>query len=386
MSSLLCTFISDIFIMMKYFLAATTALLAVLAACNTSSREKPATLKITVQDSFYRKLEGFIGNMPVTMDLTKDDSVLTGSYYYDRIGMPLAIRGEISQDGNFSFFEYNEQQEETGRFTGHFSSDSTVEGTWWATVKNDKSLPFKLSTVTKGVATFTYETRFRENCKHANIRRENSSHKKLFFYDTLCTTLTLDLLHVTALTAAASEKINTDISRLFCGAGIGESTPRTIEELLQTVNDVEEGEGYELSIGATPVTNDKNILCIAISQDSYGYGAAHPLSQTHYYNFDIRTGKQLSLDEILAPGYKAKLDQAGRKIFFETHSPEGWFISKEDFSLPNNFAITPGGLLFLFNQYEIGPYAMGMPEVFIPYKNISDLINAQSMIGIWKRN
>jgi len=51
-----------------------------------------------------------------------------------------------------------------------------------------------------------------------------------------------------------------------------------------------------------------------------------------------------------------------------------WDFEPEKFILNNNFALTPTGVLFQFNRYEIGAGALGAPVLFIPFSKIEDLI------------
>ena len=43
--------------------------------------------------------------------------------------------------------------------------------------------------------------------------------------------------------------------------------------------------------------------------------------------------------------------------------------------------IQKDGMLFLFNEYEIGAYVAGAPVVLIPYKKISSLINNKGILA-----
>jgi hypothetical protein len=45
-----------------------------------------------------------------------------------------------------------------------------------------------------------------------------------------------------------------------------------------------------------------------------------------------------------------------------------------------NFSVTPIGIKFLYNQYEIKPYAAGITELFIPYAQIKSLLRPNSVV------
>ena len=124
------------------------------------------------------------------------------------------------------------------------------------------------------------------------------------------------------------------------------------------------------------MTNENDILSLSIFRNQ-NTGGAHPNFACDYHNYDLLTGNQIKLNEIFTPNYAATLNKAGEKIFkknIDRNNDGIWDFGKGGFHLNSNFAITPGGLLFLFNQYEIGPYAAGSPEIFIPYKEIENII------------
>ncbi len=133
------------------------------------------------------------------------------------------------------------------------------------------------------------------------------------------------------------------------------------------------------------VTNDNNIICINIGESFYGFGGAHAQTVNNSYNFDIRTGDIITLDDILVQNYAETLNKIGESIFIETNGSEGWQFEQGSFELNRDFAITPGGLLFSYDQYEIGPYAAGFPEVFIPYKDINNLIKPNGLLKAWRK-
>ena len=43
------------------------------------------------------------------------------------------------------------------------------------------------------------------------------------------------------------------------------------------------------------------------------------------------------------------------------------------FDLPINFGLTETGILFYYNAYEVGPYALGSTEFVIPFAELGNL-------------
>ena len=46
-------------------------------------------------------------------------------------------------------------------------------------------------------------------------------------------------------------------------------------------------------------------------------------------------------------------------------------FSMEEIDITEIFAITKGGIFFVYNNYEIGPYSSGIFEFYFPFKRYS---------------
>ncbi len=338
---------------------------------------------ISLPDTFYRKFIGTFGSKEIVLDLIKNDSILTGEFYDKSGSVPKYLKGIISAEFKFNLSETDNNYEEVGRFSGSFISNSAISGTW--TDKAGKqTISFNLSEKTDSVVQITMEKRQSKNCKYAEKNKKKFTEDAML-WDTLCTTIDIDLLTVKLPSSEASKKVNDTIMKILCNAGIYGDQHATIEELMNSVNSIEDGTGFELSIGVYLVTNDNNILSINIGESFYGFGAAHAQSVSNSYNFDIRTGDIITLDDILIQNYAETLNKIGESIFIATNGSEGWQFEQGSFELNRDFSITPGGLLFSYDQYEIGPYAAGFPEVFIPYKDINNLIKPNGLLKAWRK-
>jgi hypothetical protein len=82
----------------------------------------------------------------------------------------------------------------------------------------------------------------------------------------------------------------------------------------------------------------------------------------------------------LIPNYSDELNKIAEEKFIKINGNYGWDFQPGEFKLNNNFALKKGGLLFMFNSYEIGTYAAGNPQVFIPYHEIKKLIKSGSLL------
>lgn len=230
-------------------------------------------------------------------------------------------------------------------------------------------------------AKISVENYSNKNCNRAeDIKKNPTKYPEFSFFDTLCASIEINLVQIETPSKDISEKINqTIVSKICDNYGFGDETYTTIEEVLNSVYDSEDG--FEVSIHTEVITNKNNILCIQTAFETYAFGAAHPFGFYSYYNFSLTTGKLITLDELLIPNYQKELTDIGKRNFIRENGEEGWNFSEGDeFVLSDDFAITEKGLLFSYDPYEIGPYAMGAPSVLITYKEISSLIKKDGLL------
>ena len=109
-------------------------------------------------------------------------------------------------------------------------------------------------------------------------------------------------------------------------------------------------------------------------------GGAHGYNQLLTLNFDKSTGKTVTLDDVLVPGYKVKLnallqkalmEKADCKDINELHD-KGYLFSMEMYP-SNNFVLAQDGITFIYNPYEIAPYALGRIELTVSNADLEQL-------------
>ena len=134
--------------------------------------------------------------------------------------------------------------------------------------------------------------------------------------------------------------------------------------------------------------NSPSIL--TIEEFSYAFtGGAHGNYGTGYYNFNAHTGQLVKLEDILTSGYEAPLTKIAATVFKETYLEEGmtnyseagFYFEKDAFTMTDNFALTKDGLKFVYNPYEIAPYAMGQQEILIPYNDLRNIIHPEGALN-----
>ena len=110
-------------------------------------------------------------------------------------------------------------------------------------------------------------------------------------------------------------------------------------------------------------------------------GGAHPATLTRLASFDASNGRRLSPGDLLTPGSEAQLLQAAEEAFrvarklpaTASFADSGYWF-KDGFRLPSEFAVTPQGFRFCFNEYEVAPYSMGPTDFTVPMDRLRGVI------------
>lgn len=104
-------------------------------------------------------------------------------------------------------------------------------------------------------------------------------------------------------------------------------------------------------------------------------GGAHGMTSVTAYNFDTRSGKEIKETDFFRKDYEEKLTKLlTARLPEAVGGPENMemlFIAEVE---PNdNFCITEDGVTFIYNHYEIAPYAMGVIRITIPWNELEGL-------------
>ena len=142
------------------------------------------------------------------------------------------------------------------------------------------------------------------------------------------------------------------------------------------------------------LTGDVNVVLqdsalLAIQYSSYAFaGGAHGISYTGFFNWNPKGNKEITLGDILTAGYQAPLNKIAERIFRKEENlkdtsslARDYFFKDNKFALNGNYLLTPTGIRFVYNQYEIKPYAAGQTEIIIPYADIKALIRPNAVIA-----
>jgi hypothetical protein len=138
----------------------------------------------------------------------------------------------------------------------------------------------------------------------------------------------------------------------------------------------------------------KGILCT--TADIYEFaGGAHPNSWVIWMNHRLTDGHLLTTDEVflptlqdelsarlleaLLPWARKTLDNKDIATIADLQN-EGLLLTSQLY-VPENFLLGEDEVKFIYNRYDIAPYALGAIELSLPYKQVEDLMDWEAVGG-----
>ena len=118
-----------------------------------------------------------------------------------------------------------------------------------------------------------------------------------------------------------------------------------------------------------------------------GSGTEHGFDFTVVHdNAKLKTKPQYLIYELVNANDSIALKILGERFFRSNNQlkpnerleDSGYFWDDGKFYFSKTFSLTDNGLMFTFAAYEIGPYAIGMPEFTIPYTELKPYLTENS--------
>lgn len=153
-----------------------------------------------------------------------------------------------------------------------------------------------------------------------------------------------------------------------------------------------DGPGWFVERTIEPIHDDEQGVSFRFTDSSY-LGGAHPNTYTLYTTLYLTTGRPVALEDLLLDGDPARLESLAEAHFRQVrelgpeedlHAAGFWFESENGndsghegssgFELADSFALTDDGLLFHYNPYDIGPYALGGTTFTIPRSELIGVV------------
>ena len=330
-----------------------------------------------------KHFKGSIGtSLDLQMKLVRTGDQLAGSYFYQKVGARIDVRGNVDKDGNLTLDEFDPSGKQTGVFKGIWTVDQkdgliTLAGNWSKPASEKGSDKKTAFSVHEEPITFTGDIdlvakQIKENNKKLNYQIAAQ-------YPQLSGGNNPNLEKFNqAARAAVTKKV----------AGFKKDmTPEAGENTEETRP--EDSMGSDLTISYTVVLAQDDLVSVEFDVSTYFQGAAHPNSYSETFNYDLKNGKQLKLTDLFKPGAKylqaiasycvADLKkQATEKGLTAEEIEKGAAAKADNYQ---GWTITKRGLGIYFDPYQVGPYAAGPQFVLVPYSDLKDLINPEGPAG-----
>lgn len=133
------------------------------------------------------------------------------------------------------------------------------------------------------------------------------------------------------------------------------------------------------------------VVSVIFYATGYSWGAAHGYHYPVTLNFDLKAGRELKLARLFKPGsnYLRRLARLCEEDL-KRQLPHGYVhgaITAADGGLRPKAAnfdawvVTPGGLVFIFAEYEVTSYSGGEPKVLVPFDALRDIIDPRGALA-----
>jgi len=327
-----------------------------------------------------KHFKGSIGSsLDLQMKLVRTGDQLAGSYFYQKIGTRIDVRGSVDKDGNLTLEEFDKSGKQTGLFKGLWSIDQsdglvTLAGNWSKPPGDKESEKKTAFSVHEEPIAFTGEV-------DVVAKQIKESNKKLMYE------IDARYPQLSGGSNPNFEKFNQVVRAPVLKEVAGfkkEMAPDEADEPRP-----EGSMGSDLNVSYEVALAQDDLISVEYSVGSYYQGAAHPNTFSEVINYDLKNGKQLKLADLFKPGAKylqaianyciADLKkQANEKGLEASEIENGAAANAKNYQ---SWTITRKGIGINFDAYQVGPYAAGPQFVLVPYSALKDVINPEGPVG-----
>ena len=309
------------------------------------------------------------------MKLVRTGDQLAGSYFYQKIGTRIDLRGNVDKDGNLTLEEFDPSGKQTGVFKGIWQVDAAdglvrLAGNW-SKPPNEKGSDKKTAfSVHEEPIAFTGDVEL--------ISKQIKESNKKLMYD-----ISANYPQLTGGNNPNFEKFNQAARALVTKKVTGFKTDIASDEGDESSSE-ESAMKSDLDISYELVLAQDDLVSIKFIVSSYFEGAAHPNAYSEVINYDLKNGKQLRLGDLFKPG--SKFLQTIATYCIGDLKKQDKDLAPEEGAAPvaknyQSWNITRKGIGINFDAYQVGPYAAGPKFVMVPYSTLKDLINPESPIA-----
>jgi hypothetical protein len=334
-----------------------------------------------------RRFEGVIGeklNVTLLLESTlqEDGNVsYSGNYHYHKTGVPIRLGPVPSKDGLLRFHE-NETNNIEGHetFTGQWAvklEKDVITGTW-SSPDGKKKLPISLKESYPAGSSRTVTTQL----ESVQTLRKNGQKKgfeiKVRYVQLAAKSVGAKSINRVLRQDAWNVPVNAEDESPKVPENPSEKDILAAMQLVPESDADEDWDGaYVESVDDSQrvIMNESGFLTVEYNTWTYT-GGAHGNYGSSYRSFDMESGQELLLEDLVKPGYEKRWAELGAA---ELRAQEGAKATapltevglfEDKLELNETWFLTPGGIGFSYDPYEIASYARGMVQFVLPWKDI----------------
>lgn len=376
------------------------------ATATPETTPSPTPELVTIAPTEFKKvLTGTLdNNLTVHMELERQGSKLTGSYYYEKAGAAnvaeksLTLVGKVDKEGKATLSEtaYSAEKGEvkSGEFKGVLDgvvldSETTLRFLGvWTDAQAKKSLPVSLQELRYVLGGFKFGEKLVQE-KNKKTRLEiNAAVPALTDGDAITAgafnkaalaVITKAIAQFKKDAAEASKAEQEALAEEQKAAAASQTSEKAVEAKPAAPPAAEskppEVLPFTFDSGYEVVYANADVISVLFSYSTF-FGGAHPNHFSVAFNYDLKRGVEVKLPELFAAKaayLKAISDYSIKelkKLRTTNGVEEGAAPKAENFKSWN---LTPIGLRVTFDHYQVGAYAVGQHEVTMPYALLKPL-------------
>ncbi len=145
-------------------------------------------------------------------------------------------------------------------------------------------------------------------------------------------------------------------------------------------------EGLKVEIQAQPYRADENFFSVRVNRNYDYHEGQHGDYISEGFTYSTQTGNVLAPADIftekgaMLEALKKELLKKADADYFDLDADLNMYSFETSYlseTIAFNILVTYDGIIFIFNPYEIAPYASGQIEVMLPYTEYADIIKPE---------
>lgn len=346
----------------------------------------------------YKRYEGSIGsNISITANIVQLYTKLSGNYQYRFIeddndkmyfGKTVDLDGDMDENGQARLKEFGGNE---FAFEGAIKGKS-FSGNWNA--GEDRLVPFEMSEYYPN-GSMSFDVHY--------LRSETELIKGKS--DSPDAEIEITLIFPTSdyISPEVTDSVRKIIVNSFFGRGFSLTDPDSMlvhfeeEYFSEYIKQNEEWHkvgglsfNWEKVISMSVMYNSNYLLCLEYLKYAYS-GGAHGMTNVAYDIIYLDDGRLLTFRDVFREDADQALSELLTMQLRKDYSiPDevalvdaGFFVDKVE---PNrNIYVNGNGVGFLYNSYEIAPYSQGSTNIFLEWKQVSELVRQGTPVYMMSR-